>query len=76
MENTPLNDGISSGPTYTAPEMKSSAESPESAFICNVCLEITNKDPVVTQCGHLYCWRKCILLLSNNYISVMISFQY
>jgi E3 ubiquitin-protein ligase RNF5 len=27
------------------------------AFTCNICLEgVKDRDPVVTQCGHLYCW--------------------
>jgi E3 ubiquitin-protein ligase RNF5 len=27
------------------------------SFTCNICLEgVKDKDPVVTQCGHLYCW--------------------
>lgn len=27
------------------------------AFSCNICLEgVKDRDPVVTQCGHLYCW--------------------
>mmetsp|Transcript_5393 Transcript_5393/g.5531 ORF Transcript_5393/g.5531 Transcript_5393/m.5531 type:complete len:196 (+) Transcript_5393:110-697(+) len=48
METMPLNEG------QTAASYQSAEN--ESAFICNICLEITNKDPVVTQCGHLYCW--------------------
>ena len=48
-ESMPLTDGAASTPSYQ------SADS-ESAFICNICLDITTKDPVVTQCGHLYCW--------------------
>lgn len=28
------------------------------AFDCNICFE-TPTDPVVTRCGHLYCW-KCL----------------
>ena len=29
----------------------------DSVFVCNICLDtVKDKDPVVTQCGHLYCW--------------------
>lgn len=69
MENTPLKDGSEgTGVTYTAPEMKSNKSSEsESAFICNVCLEVTSKDPVVTQCGHLYCWPCLYRWLNTNH---------
>jgi hypothetical protein len=30
-------------------------ESYNEAYECNICLELA-KDPVVTLCGHLYCW--------------------
>lgn len=33
----------------------SSSPSPESAFECNVCFDVPT-GPVVTPCGHLYCW--------------------
>ncbi|KAK7312800.1 hypothetical protein VNO77_36944 [Canavalia gladiata] len=34
---------------------KSSSDSDRNAFDCNICLECV-QDPVVTLCGHLYCW--------------------
>lgn len=53
MESSPLREGIN---TVSYTEAKTPDLEDESAFICNICLDITNKDPVVTQCGHLYCW--------------------
>lgn len=53
METSPLNNDAH-GLLYT--RAASSSIDTESPFICNVCLDITTKDPVVTQCGHLYCW--------------------
>lgn len=32
-----------------------SVDGPSGGFDCNICLE-TVQDPVVTYCGHLYCW--------------------
>lgn len=35
----------------------SSTNDHDVAFTCNICLEgVKDRDPVVTQCGHLYCW--------------------
>lgn len=38
---------------------------PDSLFVCNVCLDPV-KDPVVTQCGHLYCWA-CLFRWLNTH---------
>lgn len=44
------------------PNLKSEAKhtsdaDSDGAFLCNVCLEpVKDREPVVTQCGHLYCW--------------------
>ena len=40
----------------SAAESKSAAfNEKESCFECNICLD-TACNPVVTQCGHLFCW--------------------
>lgn len=65
METSPLNDGT--GISYTESKQNEESLEPESAFICNVCLEITTKDPVVTQCGHLYCWPCLYRWLNSNH---------
>jgi hypothetical protein len=34
-----------------------SAEADDAVFLCHICLgPVRDRDPVVTQCGHLYCW--------------------
>jgi E3 ubiquitin-protein ligase RNF5 len=45
-------------PARTAtPTNISSNNDNDVAFACSICLEgVKDKDPVVTQCGHLYCW--------------------
>ncbi|NP_001092153.1 ring finger protein 5 L homeolog [Xenopus laevis] len=35
--------------------MAAAAGSPVAAYECNICLE-TAREPVVSVCGHLYCW--------------------
>ena len=40
----------------------------DSLFICNICYEhVENRDPVVTQCGHLYCWSCIYRWISTNH---------
>jgi E3 ubiquitin-protein ligase RNF5 len=42
----------------TIPNSMSEAESSNGCFDCNICLDFAH-EPVVTLCGHLYCWH-CI----------------
>jgi E3 ubiquitin-protein ligase RNF5 len=48
-------------------EAKVDSADEDSAFICNVCLEVSSRDPVVTQCGHLYCWPCLYRWLNTNH---------
>ncbi|KAL7488083.1 hypothetical protein ACHAW6_013676 [Cyclotella cf. meneghiniana] len=36
---------------------KSATKNKDNRFICSICLETVSNEPVVTRCGHLYCWR-------------------
>ena len=49
-------------PSKTWKEDKGHSDPQSAYFACNICLELA-QDPVVTQCGHLYCWPciyKCV----------------
>mmetsp|Transcript_26465 Transcript_26465/g.37922 ORF Transcript_26465/g.37922 Transcript_26465/m.37922 type:complete len:232 (+) Transcript_26465:123-818(+) len=37
-------------------EEESNNDEDDSRFDCNICLDPVNDEPVVTPCGHLYCW--------------------
>ena len=48
-ENTPSANYIGDGKTGQR------KNAPKALWECNICLE-TAKEPIITQCGHLYCW--------------------
>ena len=44
--------------------------SEDDAFVCNICLDaVADKDPVVTQCGHLYCWPCLYRWLNTQHVT-------
>jgi E3 ubiquitin-protein ligase RNF5 len=43
-----------------------SEDDDDSGFLCNICLDPVT-DPVVTRCGHLYCWSCLFRWLSTNH---------
>ncbi|KAH8740980.1 zinc finger protein [Cryptosporidium ryanae] len=45
---------------------KSESSTPSSSFECNICFE-NAFEPVVTRCGHLYCWNCIYLWLDRGY---------
>lgn len=57
-------------PSYTSNQNSSNTEAvagaggAESAFLCSICLDPV-KNPVITQCGHLYCW-SCLYRWMNT----------
>ena len=64
-ENTPT-----PGANYTGDgKIKQRKSAPKALWECNICLE-TAKEPVITQCGHLYCW-PCI----HKYVLLPFSHQ-
>jgi E3 ubiquitin-protein ligase RNF5 len=58
MEKAPLKETVqSSFNSIDNAAGKSDTVDPDAVFTCHICLDaVSNKDPVVTQCGHLYCW--------------------
>mmetsp|Transcript_3287 Transcript_3287/g.13024 ORF Transcript_3287/g.13024 Transcript_3287/m.13024 type:complete len:222 (+) Transcript_3287:200-865(+) len=58
--------GFSQGPEPSAPQVDVAKEGGKEGYVdpansyfeCNICLELA-QEPIVTQCGHLYCW-SCI----------------
>lgn len=72
MENIPLKGTVPA--TFNSIEPTNSKKDAnqhedDAAFLCNVCLEpVKDRDPVVTQCGHLYCW-PCLYRWLNTHHS-------
>lgn len=46
----------------------SSSDNENERFTCNICFDVPT-DPVITQCGHLFCWNcLCDVCLVNIFI--------
>lgn len=54
MEQDPITGG-EAPPTYTESEGDGGSTGNSHDFLCSICLDPV-KNPVLTQCGHLYCW--------------------
>ena len=68
------NDKSSKGPPPSSPQpplSTSSSTSPpksgddDSPFECNVCLDMP-KDPIVTYCGHIFCWSCLAMWMASS----------
>ena len=52
-----MSGSVNSLPSAAIPPQTCSSSDNDSAFVCSICLDgVKDKDPVLTQCGHLYCW--------------------
>eukprot|EP00956_Cyclotella_meneghiniana_P019897 scaffold34567_cov66-Cyclotella_meneghiniana.AAC.3 len=38
------------------PRFTNESSNKDNRFLCSICLETVSDEPVVTRCGHLYCW--------------------
>mmetsp|Transcript_37686 Transcript_37686/g.38372 ORF Transcript_37686/g.38372 Transcript_37686/m.38372 type:complete len:216 (-) Transcript_37686:192-839(-) len=73
MEKQPLRSNDDGQPPYTTgktdlPNRPSNGKlsGDDDKFVCNICLDSV-KDPVVTVCGHLYCWPCLFRWLSTSH---------
>ncbi|GAV67109.1 zf-C3HC4_2 domain-containing protein [Cephalotus follicularis] len=56
METDHVPDSESINKSCTVPSSSSNNNTNDGNFECNICFEVADEDPIVTLCGHLYCW--------------------